>query len=202
MNFEEVQSIWDSQQPFSSSIDTDALTSWIKSKNQSFTRVVGITEIVMTGTLLFVAGMFLRDPILQGHDRILIVAGVVSLMAAGFVWTGRIARKKRELSYDESLLGILDRSIDAMGYQIKRMRSFIWWFTAPMSLGLIIGLFIVDDSKRYLFYTIFIPGFVICMGLTHWQSEREIRGVLLPEKARLEGLRQRIGHEVNHPTTL
>ena len=119
----------------------------------------------------------------------MLVPGIASLLAAMFVWTGRIARKKREMRYDASLLGIVEQSIDAVNYQMERMRNFLWWFAGPTSLGLAIGLFIVDDSKRYLFYTIFIPGFAVCMGLAYSQIRREIRSKLLPERTRLEDLR-------------
>jgi len=192
MNFDELQTIWDSQEKLESQIDQDVLHQWIKVRNSSFTRIVGITEIVMTLTLLFVTGMFFKDPLLQGHDRILMVAGFASLMAAAFVWTGRIARKKRQVNYSDSLVGVVERSIDAIDYQTWRMRSFIWWFAGPMSIGLLIGLFIVDEPKRYLFYTIFIPAFTLCMGLTHWQIRRDIRMNLLPEKSRLTQLRDRL----------
>ncbi len=192
MSFEEIQSIWESQRRIDNSLDKDALYSWIQSRNRSFTRVVGVVEIVMTLTLLFVAMMFMKDPVLEGHDRILILAGIASMIAAGFVWSGRIARKKREVSYDSSLLGIVQKSIDAVDYQIKRMRSFLWWFAGPMSLGLLIGLFIIDSDRRYLLYTIFIPAFAICMLLTYWQIQREVEMKLLPEKKRLERLRDQI----------
>lgn len=192
MSFDEIQSIWESQQPLDGSVDESALATLIKAKNRSFARIVSVSEIAMTLTLLFVAAMFMKDPLLQGHDRILIVAGIASLVAAIFVWTGRIARKKREVSYDDSLLGIVERSIAGIDYQMRRMQSFLWWFAAPNSIGLLIGLFIVDDSKRYLFYTVFIPAFVICMGLTYWQIQRDIRTNLLPEKMRLVDLRSNL----------
>lgn len=192
MSFNEIQSIWDSQQPLDETVDADALRTCIKARNRLFTRIVGAMEVAMAVTLLFVAAMFMRDPLLQGHDRILLVPGVVSLLAAVLVWTGRIARKKRETRYDASLLGIVEQSIDAVNYQMGRMRNFLWWFAGPTSLGLATGLFIVDDSKRYLFYTIFIPSFVVCTGLAYWQIRREIRTNLIPEKSRLEELRNKL----------
>lgn len=197
MSFEDIQAIWESQEPLDGEIDKSALKEWIQSKNRSFTRIVGMTEVVMTLTLLFVGGMFMKDPIVQGHDRILIVPGIASFVAAAFVWTGRIARKKREFVYADSLLGIIERSLDAIEYQKRRMEGFVWWFASPMSLGLIIGLFIVDDSKRYLFYTVFIPAFIACMGLTYWQIRRDVRINLIPEKVRLEDLRKTL---TNTPT--
>ncbi len=192
MSFDEIQSIWESQESLDGAIDKDALTQRIKARNRLFLRIVGITEVVMTLTLLFLAAMFMKDPLLEGHDRILILAGLAALLAALFVWTGRIARKNREVKYDESLLGIVEHSLDGVDYQIKRMRSFLWWFAGPASLGLVIGLFIVDASKLYLFYTIFIPGFVVCMGLTYWQIRREIRTNLAPERARLQELHRKL----------
>lgn len=191
-SFDNLQAIWDSQEELKDQVDKDVVHQWVKIRNRSFKRFVGLTEIVMTLTLLFVAGMFFKDPLIQGHDRILMVAGVASLMAAAFVWTGRIARKKREVNFANSLVGMVEQSIDAIDYQSRRMRSFIWWFAGPMSLGLLIGLFIVDESKRYLLYGIFIPAFAICMGLAYWQMRREIQKNLLPERSRLIQLRDHL----------
>ncbi len=192
MCFEEIQSIWNSQKPVEKAVDETALLNWIRSRDQAFARVVGATEIVMVLTLLFVAAMFFRDPLVEGHDRILMVAGLMSLLAAAFVWSGRVARRKRVVNYDDSLLGIVEKSLDAVNYQQRRMQSFVWWFAAPMSVGLLIAWWIVDPAKRYLFYTIFIPGFVLSMALAYWQIGRENRRNLAPEKARLEGLRDRL----------
>lgn len=195
MSFEEVQAIWESQQNVDDAINPNELMSLMESRNRSFTKIVSVTEIAMTLTLIFVGGMFMKDPVLQGHDRILAVAGIASFLAAGFIWTGRVARKKREINYDHSLLGIVDCSIGAIDYQQRRMSSFVWWFAGPMSVGLLIGLFIVDDSKRYLFYTVFIPAFIACMVLTYWQIRREIRLNLVPEKKRLQDLRRSLVQE-------
>ncbi|TWT85629.1 hypothetical protein Pla123a_04360 [Posidoniimonas polymericola] len=192
MSFDDVQAIWDSQQPAGDRLDRDALTQCIKADSRSLMRIVGATEMVMTLTLLFMAAMFMRDPLLQGHDRVLLVAAFACLAAAAYVWTGRVARKKREVRYDASLLGMVERSIAAIDYQIARMRGFLWCFGAPTSLGLLIGLLIVDDSKRYLFYWVFIPAYCLCMGLTWLQIGREIRTKTQPERRRLAQLRDQL----------
>ncbi|MEM8668136.1 MAG: hypothetical protein AAGG48_11510 [Planctomycetota bacterium] len=195
MSFDEIQSIWKSQKPVESDGDSDGLADRITTMHRSHTRMIGLTEFVMTGVLLFLGFMFMKDPILQGHDRVLLVAGFASLAAAGWVWTGRIARKKRLLRYENTLLGIVEQSIDGISYQIRRMRNFVWWFIAPTTLGLLIGLVIVDDSKRYLFYTFFIPAYVVCMVMTYWQIRREIALKLTPEKERLIELRHQLMEE-------
>ena len=193
MSFDEIQSIWNAHPDGGAApVDEATLTKRIRARHRFFSRYAGLTEIALVVVLLFVTAMFLRDPLLQGHDRLLIVPGAVSLLTAVFVGTGRIARKKRELRYDSSLTGIVDQSIAAIDYQIARMRSFVWLVAAPMALGLAIGLVLVDDSKRHLFWLIFIPGFVLCMGLAAWQIRRELRRTLLPERERLRALRRGI----------
>jgi len=189
MSFDEIQSIWDSQQVPEGPIDRDGLLPDIVAKERSLHRISTVTDIVMTGTLLFVAAMFLRDPVLQGHDLILIVPGCVCLCAAGLVWKWRVNRQQRQLSFDDSLLGVVSKSIDAIDDRIRLMRNFLWWFACPNALGLIIALFIIDAQKLYLITMIFIPAFLFCMGLAWWQIQREIRLRLQPEKQRLENLR-------------
>lgn len=192
MNLDEIQSIWDSESNFQPSIDANQWRSWIEQRNQKLRWMIGVVEIVMILTLLFVAAMFFRDPIIDGHDYVLIAPGILALAAAAFVWSGRIARRKRDVQYSDSLLSIVQQSIDALDYQKWWMQSFVWWFAAPMFIGLLIGLAIVDDSKRYLFYWVFIPAFLICMALTIWQIRREIALKILPERNRLEQFRQQL----------
>ena len=190
MTFDEIQSIWNSQQPMDETIDKDELQKWMRAKNQSFARWVGISELAMIAVLLFLTFMFARDPLLEGHDRILLLASIGSLLAAGYIFSQRIARKRREVDYQENLLGIVTKSLDVVNYQITRLRNFVWWFAAPASLGLGIGLFIIDDSRRYLLTFVFIPAFAICMGLAYWQIRKEILRDLSPEKERLEKLKR------------
>ena len=47
MTFDEIQSIWNSQQPMDETIDKDELQKWMRAKNQSFARWVGISELAM-----------------------------------------------------------------------------------------------------------------------------------------------------------
>ncbi|MEQ9410133.1 MAG: hypothetical protein RIK87_20530 [Fuerstiella sp.] len=195
MSFDDVQSIWDSQQTPDGPMDRDGVLLSIVEKDRSLSRISTITDIVGTGTLLFVAAMFLRDPVLQGHDPVLIIPGIACLGAAGFVWKWRIDRRRRQLSFDDSLMGLINKSVDGLDDRIAHMNRFLWWFACPNLLGLVIALFIVDESKRYLLYTIFIPAFCACIGLAYWQIQREIRLKLQPEKERLEDLRKQLARE-------
>ena len=192
MSFREFQSIWDSQKIPEDSVDREALTRSIKAKHHSFNKIANLTDIVMTSTLIFLGLMFMRDPILQGHDLVLLVASFTAFIAAGFVWSRRIARKKRELNFSHTLLGIVEKSIDGIDDYVGRMKRFILWFGVPSCIGLLIGVIIVDEAKRHLFYLVFIPATLLCIGLAHWQVRREIRLKLLPERQKLEQLRRKL----------
>ncbi len=192
MSFDDIQSIWDSQPLPEGPIDKDGLLQTVVDRDRAFSRISTITDMLMTGTLLFVAAMFLRDPLIQGHDRVLILPGLTCLCAAGFIWKWRIDRQRRQIGFDDSLIGWIDKSIDGLDDRITQMRNFLWWFACPHAFGLGIALVIVDESKRYLLYTVFVPAFLICIGLTYWQIRREIRLKLRPAKERLESLRARL----------
>lgn len=188
MPIETIQELWDAQEPAADSIDSASLTRWLRQRSRYFDGM----ELLMILTLLFVALMFARDPLLQGHDRILLLGSLLSLLGAGFVWMGRTARKRREPQYERSLLGIVEQSMDAIDYQIRRLQSFLWWFVLPNAVGLCIGLWIVDESKRYLFYSVFIPAFIACMTLATWQIRNEIRRDLHPKRERLQELHRQL----------
>lgn len=192
MSFDEVQSIWNLQQMPDGPFDRDGVLLAVVDRDRKFNRIVTITDVVMMATLLFMAAMFLRDPLLQGHDLVLIVPAIACVVAACFVWSWRRNRKRRAPQFDDSLLGVISKSADAIEDRIALMRKFLWWFACPNALGLFIALFIIDESKRHLLYLIFIPAFVTCMGLTYWQIRREIRLKLLPEISRLEALRSQL----------
>ncbi len=194
MTFDDVQTIWNSQGTPDGALSNDDLFQVVTERDRSFRRIVNLTDILMTLTLLFVAMMFFRDPVLQGHDMVLIVPGVACLIAAGFVWSWRIHRQRRQIDFDDSLLGLINKSIDGINDRIAQMSNFMWWFACPNILGLAIALFIIDDSKRYLLYMIFIPAFFLCIGLAFWQIQREIRLKLEPEKKRLESLRSQFSN--------
>lgn len=186
MNFEDVQSIWSSQSSPESLLDKERLLTSIVAKERSMKRISTATDITMISTLLFLAIMFLRDPVLQGHDLVLIIPALACIWAAALVWQWRVKRYRRQLHFDDSLLGVIDKSIDGIEDYISQLQKFLLWFALPCSIGLTVALFIIAPEKRWLLYTIFIPAFVICIGLAYWQIRREVRLKLEPERKRLE----------------
>lgn len=192
MSFDEIKSIWDSQDFLNDSQNDTELLSAVKTWDRSFRRMVGITDFLMISCLLFVAAMFFRDPLLQGHDRVLMIPGLACLLAAGLAIKWRYDRKTRQQVFDDSLLGLVNRSIDGINDRIARTKSFLLWFAVPNAIGLAIALWIVADSKRYLFYYFFVPGFVACIGLAYWQFQRENKRTLVPHRQRLEALRRKL----------
>ncbi|MCR9211821.1 hypothetical protein [Rhodopirellula bahusiensis] len=195
MNFDEIQLIWNSQAATKESLERESILLAVVEKEQSLRRLTAITDGVMIATLLFVAVMFFRDPVLQGHDLVLILPGIVCLAAAGWLFKWRRDRQHRHLGFEQSLRGLIDKSIDGLDDRISQMRNFVWWFAVPNVLGLIIALFIIDPARRYLLYLVFGPAFAICMGLAIWQINREIRSRLLPEKQRFEQLRTQMTND-------
>ncbi|OYP36731.1 hypothetical protein [Rhodopirellula sp. MGV] len=199
MTFDEAQSLWQSQPNDNPAVNKDALMRSVKAKYAAFDRVANVTEVAMFCTLLFVAAMFMRDPIIQGHDRILILAGIAAVVSATSVWTWRRARKRREVSFDNSLLGIIEKSIDGIDDYAARMTSFVFWFGGPLCLGLLLALWVADESKRPMLYTIFIPATLICLGLSYWQVRREIRLKLIPQRTQLVELQRSL---ISHQATV
>src|SRR6056297_1677212 len=131
MSFEEVQAIWKSHAQSNTPLDSNKLRVSVVEKTRSFHRVVNVTELLMFVTLIFVAAMFFRDPLLQGHDLVLIFPGIACIAAAVLVWQWRINRQRRQTDFNDSLMGVIDKSIDSIEEQIALMRRFLWLFALP-----------------------------------------------------------------------
>ncbi|XZE56459.1 hypothetical protein SH139x_002573 [Planctomycetaceae bacterium SH139] len=195
MKFEDIQAIWDSHPDPNGVLDQRELQEKLKQRDRSFHRIVSLIDYLMMITLLILALMFFRDPVLERHDLVLILPGLACLLAVGMLWSWRRNRKRRELAYDDDLRGLISKSIDGIDDRIAWWHRFTWWFFLPNILGLLIALFIVEDSKRYLFYAFFLPAFFLCMGFAYWHIRIEIRHKLLPEKNRLLALQNQLERE-------
>tara|TARA_R110002111_G_scaffold6312_1_gene27805 strand:+ start:179 stop:766 length:588 start_codon:yes stop_codon:yes gene_type:complete len=193
MKFEDMQVVWNSQTERPAfQFDESALIDSITQRHRSFVRLVGFFDWAMMLCLLFVGVMCLRDPLLQGHDLFLVLPAIGCLIGAMFVWKGRKARLGRAGQYEDSLLGLVEKSIAQIDAHVSRLRTMHWWCILPLTFTLLVGFSLVDDDRRHLFYFVFAPLFAICIGLSYWGMQREVRCDLLPKRADLELLREKI----------
>lgn len=192
MEFDDLKVIWDTQndRPLYV-IDQAALHTIVRKRGRVVERRVNIFEIA---TILIMLGMCIAtagEPILYGHDYHQFVVAALYLMVAVYLFDGRRQRLKRDVAFDHSLLGDLDKAIAQIDYQITRLRSFLWWFIVPVGIGLGISFVVLYDTKPVWIW----PLVVLSVLFAWWTMRRDLRVHHLPKKRELESLRDKLNEK-------
>ena len=199
MNFEDIQVIWDSQNERTMyQFDEQALVSDIQTRGRSIASYVSFFEVAMAVSMAVYAFMLLMEPIVDRKEYYQIPPAILAAGIAVFIWRSRRSRQKNETKFDQSLLGMLDRSIYQLSYKIRLSRSFPWWFLLPLLIGMCLYVPFVYHSKPIWLWPVVVAGWV---GL-YIPLNYQIRNGLLPVKAELETLREKLANANDaHPTS-
>lgn len=195
MNLDDIQVIWDSQNDRTMyQFDEQAVVSTVQRRGSAITSYVSCFEIAMFWIMLAMAVMLLMEPVVDRKEYYQIPHAVMSVAVAIYIGNRRRLRKKMESQYDDSLLGMLDRSIYQLGYQIELTRAFPWWFLLPMFLGALISFPFVYDSKPIWVWPMVGFGLLIA----YVPVRRQIQNNLEPNKVELESLRTKLSQAKEH----
>lgn len=198
MKFEDLQSLWDCQDSKSqSSLDPHAVLASIRKRSHKLGLEVNLYELMLFWMLILVGLLDLKDPVFQGHDLHQIIPSVLCLGAAAGIWKGRWHRKLAEVSFDDSLLGVVEKSIAQHRYKVTQMRRYIWYCIVPLSVSIVLSYFYAKPEKGIWFLLIFFPLFVFMMALSYFVMRWEVNRCSRPQLAELETLRAKL-LEVEH----
>jgi hypothetical protein len=213
MDFEEMKVIWDSQnnEPLYA-VDEKALHAQIQRRCRQFNRkilwrdirevfggIVVALWIALEGGLLFIRGQGLAllpkygdMPLANG---LLLAAAVGYLIPAMSMLVGRRRQATRESRFDASLCGELNRAISQVSYQIRLLRSVLWWGLVPAFVATAFSLYAVSllrsDTRLEV---LLIIGLVVptAFGFVFWLNRATIRNNLWPRLRNLESLRDKL----------
>ncbi|QDV24175.1 hypothetical protein [Aureliella helgolandensis] len=193
MKFEDLQAIWKCQNSQSNSpLDTDRVLDSVRKRSQKVGRENSIFELALMGALIGVGLLALKEPLLVGENKYQIVTSSLCLGAAAYIWFGRLQRQRAEVQFDDSLSGVIDKSIAQLNYKFAQMRSYIWFCVVPLGVSLLIGFFQAEPSKHIWFYAFFIPLFIIMMTSSYFRMRYELKKYALPHLAELEALKAKL----------
>ncbi len=188
MDFEDMKIIWDTQNDAPLyAIDEAALHASVRRKARGMKRIVVFFEWVMMGTALFLAVVFLKDPLLYGEDFDRLGSAAILVGAAAYFVVTVWRRWRHEATFDRSLRGDLDRALWQVENHIARSRAVRWSFIVPLCLALTLDLLI--PFRGNLILTMLVP-FYIFMGAALWLTEYEIRCWYQPRLRKLTALRE------------
>ncbi len=193
MNFDEMQVIWDSQNERTMyALDTGALHESIRRRGRKLGWTVTFEEFTLALICLFVGAKQAWDPLMEGKDHHQYAGAVLFVGVAIYTLVGRVQRLKRERAFSSTMLGELERAIFRIACQVRRARTFVWWFLLPAAVTVALSLLDSDDSKPSWQWVIVLGAFF----LGQWVVRLGLRCQHLPAKSELEALRAKLLQEV------
>lgn len=188
MEFNDIKKIWDVQnrEPLYA-INESALHRGIQKKlAQSLIRN-NVNDVALTLISLGAAGylsLFKQPLTLFDYATI----GVL-LFAVVYIWLTRFKRKKIESDFERSIIRDLDHAIANVQYEIRRSRTMVWWYIVPLAITALLNM---AGAEPAWWQWVLIPGmFLLSWLVIQWGLTRH----LVPEKERLERLREKLTEE-------
>ena len=186
MEFDELQKIWDTQnnKPMYV-INEEALHRRIRSKKHKASYASNITELGLV-LIAVVTSCYLFLKHAGSGDFFAILPGVALLLTAVYVILSRFRRKQYERQFDQSMLGDLDHAISNVEFEVRRSKTFIWWYIIPIAIPVFLNMYLKEVSlwKWALIIGCFILSYVVVQfGLNRAQ---------LPRKRSLQALRKKL----------
>ncbi|MFW6068636.1 MAG: hypothetical protein ACOC9E_03550 [Chloroflexota bacterium] len=184
MEFEEMQMIWNSQdEKRMFAIDEDALHEVIKGKSRSASRWLGAVEWMMIVLNPIVAVVLAYDAVAEGGPTYQFVIAAMYLAYSGVGVYRRLARRKEEVHFDESMLGDLEKAIWRVDYLIKLGGSLIVWYLAPLALVASAFFLLAGNVLEGGLMLLILPATYLAV---RWENGKWH----LPKKRSLESLRE------------
>ncbi|MEM7148063.1 MAG: hypothetical protein AAF591_23370 [Verrucomicrobiota bacterium] len=190
MNYEELKCVWDSQneEPVFA-LNHQALLKTVERQADSIARYVKLFEISMILVAFAVAVILPIDAWREGDGSHQYFIGAICLAAGVYAWLGRQNRRRREIEFDESIRGVIEKSLAQIEYHEKRQIMYLWLFHLPILLAAGVGLTLYSNTR--------IPwiwgGVIVVCVVSYWGTQRDIKRNLRPQKRNLKVLREKLG---------
>jgi hypothetical protein len=181
MTLDELQNSWKYQKnDFKLKIEPDVLLREVQRNQRHFENTIFWRDIREAGIGLLLVAVFLYFGIKSGLWPLYLLA-ILCLWVSVFIVVDRILQKRRQPCPSDSLFGFVNSSLDQINHQIWLLRNVLWWYVAPIGVGLIIWF-----SSRSSLLDIVVVIF-LSLGV-YWLNQWAIRKELAPRKHELEEL--------------
>ena len=149
-----MQAIWNEQSSEKLyAIDQLALEKMISKKSRSVYFQVQFVEWVLILVNLGLGVKSIYDTIMGTAPQFFLFMGIVYLCVAGYGFYLRLYRKQQEVTFDDSLLGEIDKSIYRTEYMIREGGKLVPYYLAPLMI--IIAIFLIySGSVSYTHLTL------------------------------------------------
>ncbi len=190
MNFDDLKLVWDAQkeEPVFA-LDQEAVLKTVERQNHSISRYVEHFEIMMILAAFAVAVILPLDAWREGDGAHQYLIGAICLAAGIYAWLARRNRRRFEVKFDQSISGVVEKSLTQIEYHERSLKNYLWLFHLPIALAAGIGLTVYSNTRIPWIWGSVI---VICL-LSYWGTRRDIKRNLLPRKKSLRALQSKLG---------
>ena len=189
MEFEEMKKIWDTQnnEPMYA-INEEALKKGIRRKRNKASWASNFTEFSLVAIAL-ITGVPLIIKHINDQNFYSMIPAIMLLLTAVYVLVSRAERKKRENQYDQSIIGDIDQAISNVDFEVRRAKTFIWWYITPIAIAVFFKMAVNDDPiwKWFVIPVAFVFSYIVVQFGLHKAQ--------LPRKRYLERLRKKLAEE-------
>ncbi|GAB4239520.1 MAG: hypothetical protein Tsb0034_15600 [Ekhidna sp.] len=171
MEFEELQKIWDEQKGETMyAINESALYKRIQSKKRAESRKINTVEISLmiinsiVGIILFYGAIVDDEPFWD------ISFGVVMLITVVFLAFFRWKRKKKENTFDRTMLGELDHAISNAQSTIQIATIMVLYYFIPVGIFSVIKMIVQGASLEK--WLLIIASYTLAFLLVRWEKRK------------------------------
>ncbi|SNT24823.1 hypothetical protein SAMN05421640_2939 [Ekhidna lutea] len=170
MEFEKMQKIWNEQKGETMyAIDQQALHNSIGRKKDAASRRINTVEIALMAINSIVAVILLVDAITDKEGLWDYAGAGIMALTVAFLAFFRIRRKKKEDTFDRSLMGELDHAIANSHSMIQIATMMIYYYLIPIGV-FVLGkmLYFGASMEKWLFM---IGMFALAFFLVRWERK-------------------------------
>lgn len=191
MGFEELQTIWNSQNDENLyTINEEALYARIQQESKSVNHKLNVYEWLMfLGNFIIGIVLFVDAVRENGQPFEYILPALYIAFSLGTLILRRV-RRQEEVRFELTVMGELNKAIWQIDYLIKRGRSMMFWYVLPFTFVLTVTLLL--NSKPFWA----IGMIVILLPLSYFSGRWEINKWYMPQKRELEALREALSNGI------
>ena len=181
MTFDELQKTWQSQQEnYKLKIEPAILLREVQRNQKSFESTIFWRDVREVGIALLCGAVFLYFGIKSELWPLYLLA-ILCLWVSVFIVVDRRKQKRNQPCPSDSLFDYANSSLGQINHQIWLLKNVLWWYVAPIGVGLIIWF----GSRSSLIDIVVV--IFLSLGV-YWLNQRAVRKELQPRKEELEEL--------------
>jgi hypothetical protein len=194
VNFEELQSAWQSQGAPSLTLKADLVLKEVEHNRRHFLRTIFWRDVREVGTAVVLAPVFFYWAI-TFRDWMTCLPGLACLGVAIFMLVDRWLQRKKQAAKSDPLRTCIESSLAQVNHQIWLLKNVLWWYLLP--IGLSLEIVFVCSAWRFRALGLWrgvLPSIGMALGCLllywgiYWINQLAVRKSLEPRRKELESL--------------